>query len=270
MKSLLKSTLVALALLAGATLAHAQTWNLQVVDDAGDTGYDSQTVVAGDGTPYIFYKANGNMYVAWWVPGGGGQGGWQYATLETNSIPTGGYPWEVLVDSQGRFQMAYARTNGVRYGIWNPTSKAWVLGPETVTGAAAYTNVDMTLTTIGADIIPVLSINADGNKVSIYKRDPGTGAWSSSLVDNLHNATRPSSIALDSTRKMHVCFYEPSGQNLMYATKTWDDTVWQVSTVDIPGNVGDYCSIAVTPDDHVHIVYYDTTNGDLKYAALNP
>jgi hypothetical protein len=268
MKSLMNAAIFALALMAGATAAHAQTWNLQVVDDAGDTGYDSQTVVANDGTPYIFYKAGGTMLVAWWVPGGGGQGGWQYATLETSVVT--GYSWEVLVDAQGRFQMAYARSNGVRYGIWSPTTKAWVLGPENVTGAGGYTHLDLTLTTIGPDIIPVACINSDGGKPYVYKRDPGTGVWTSSLVDNLHNAGGSSSIALDSTRKMHVCFYENSGQNLMYATKAWDDTVWQVSTVDIPGNVGQYGSIAVTPDDHVHIVYYDQTNGDLKYAALNP
>jgi hypothetical protein len=69
---------------------------------------------------------------------------------------------------------------------------------------------------------------------------------------------------------MHVSFFEPTGQNLMYATKAWDDVTWQVSTVDITGSVGDYPSIAVTPDNHVHIVYYDATNGDLKYATLTP
>jgi hypothetical protein len=268
MKSLMKIGILAVTLLSGVTAAHAQTWNLQVVDDAGDVGYDSQIVVANDGTPFLFYKnSSQTMFVAWWVPGGGG-GGWQYATLEANTPY--GYSYEVLVDALGRFQIAYTRYDVVRYGIFSPTTKTWVLGPVTVTGAAAYSHVDLALTTIGPDIIPVLSCNQDGNKVYVYKRDPVSGAWSNTVVDTLHNSSHAASVAVDSLYNLHVCFYEPSGLNLMYATKAWDDTTWQVSTVDITGNVGDYGSIAVTPDDQVHIVYYDATNGDLKYAALNP
>lgn len=267
MKTLFAAGILAITLLLGASAAQAQTWNLQVVDDAGDTGYDSQIAVASDGSPFIFYKYGGSLQLAWWVPGGGG--GWQYSNLDNNNVPIN-YAFEVLVDTQGRFQVAYAKANGVKYGIFSPTTKTWVLGPEVVTGAPASTYVGMALTTIGPDIIPVLSINGDGGKVNVYKRDPATGAWSSTTADNLHNASHPSSVALDSTQHMHVCFYENAGQNLMYATKAWNDTAWQVSTVDITGNVGDYPKIAVTPDDHVHIVYYDVSNGDLKYAALNP
>jgi hypothetical protein len=269
MKSLMKIGILALALMAGVTVAHGQTWNLQVVDDAGDAGYDSQVVVANDGTPFIFYKTSGNaMFVAWWVSDGGGGGGWQYASLETQT-PTG-YAYEVLVDAQGRFHIAYAKTSAIRYGIFSPVTKTWVLGPESVTSFSGYYHVDLALTTIGPDIIPVVSVNQDGNKVYVCKRDPANGTWSFTLIDNLHLAGRASSVAVDSLHKLHVCFYENSGQNLMYATKTWDDTTWQVSTVDITGNVGEYGSIAVTPNDQVHIVYYDATNGDLKYAALNP
>jgi hypothetical protein len=269
MRILIVVASIALALMASAPFTQAQTWNQQLVDDAGDVGYDSQVVVDSNGIPFIFYKNAGfQMIVAWWVPGGGNVGGWQYASLET-SVPTG-YTWDVLADAQGRFHLAYARTNGARYGIWSPVTKTWVLGPETVTGGPGYSFVDMALATIGPDIIPVLAINGEGGKVSSYKRDPANGTWTSSLVDNLHNLAHGSSIALDSQQKMHVSFYENTGLNLMYATKAWSDVSWQVSTVDVTGNVGDYCSIAVTPDDRVHIVYYDGTNGDLKYAALNP
>lgn len=269
MKAFSRIAALILALAACAAGAHAQTWNIQIVDDAGDTGYDTQVAVDGDGIPFIFYKSTSQaMFLAYWVPGGGDTGGWQYVTLEGNT-PLG-YTYEVLVGSDGLFRIAYCRTNGVRYGIFNPATKTWTLGPETVTGAPAYSHVDLALTTIGPDIVPVLSVNQDGQKVFVYKRDPGTGVWTSSQVSTLHNATRASSIAIDSAQNMHVSFYEPSGLNLMYATKSWNDAVWQTSTVDLTGNIGEYSSIAVTPDDQVHIVYYDATNGDLKYAALNP
>lgn len=270
MKALFVAGIITVAAMLGASgTAQAQTWNLQVVDDAGDAGYDSQVVVANDGTPFVFYKNTASqLLLAWWVPGGGDTGGWQYTVLDS-STPSG-YTFEVVADALGRFHVGWARFDQVRYGIFDPTTKTWVLGPQAVTGTAGYCNVDLALTTINPDIIPVLSVNQDGNKVNVYKRDPVSGAWSSTLVDNLHNAGHASSIAVDATQHMHVCFYENSGQNLMYATKAWTDVTWQVSTVDLTGNVGDYPSIAVTPDNQVHIVYYDTTNGDLKYAALNP
>lgn len=269
MKTLIVGLLIALAVSLGAATAQAQTWNLQIVDDAGDVGYDSQTVVDSNGIPHVFYKnSGGQMYVAWWVPGGGNQGGWNFATLE-NSCPAG-YAFDVVADAQGKFRVAYARTNAVRYGIWDPATKAWTLGPETVTGTGGYAYVDLTLATIGPDVWPVLAINVESDKVRVYRRDPSNGTWSSSLVDNLHNSSTPSSVAVDSLQRMHVSFYENNGQNLMYATKAWNDAAWQVSTVELTGNIGEYCNIAVTPDDRVHIVYYDRTNGDLKYAALNP
>jgi hypothetical protein len=271
MRSVFFAIMMVLALAVSVGLCQADTWNLQVVDDAGNVGYDSQIVTLADGTPYIFYKSDSNnLYLAWWVPDGGGGGGWQYKYLD-NYTPNG-FPFEAIVDSSNRIHLAYSRytSPAVKYGIYDPATQAWALGPETVTGATTYSFVDLLLTQIGPDLVPVICANIENGKVYVYKRDPGTGVWSNTNVDPLHTATHGGSVAVDASHNMHVSFYENDGDNLMYATKTWDATTWQISTVDITGNVGDYSSILVDSSNRVHIVYYDTTNGDLKHAVLTP
>ncbi len=270
MKLQIAIPVIALSFLLGIPTAQGQTWNLQVVDDAGDAGYDSQIVVTSAGIPYIFYKSGGNLMLAWWIPDGGGAGGWQYKQLDSNMYA--GYFFEVLLDAQDRFHVAWNKyvSPYTRYGIYDPATGSWVLGPEAVTGTSAYSYVDLALVQIGEELVPVITSLAEDARVSVFQRTPGTGGWTSTQVDAVHYATHGASIAVDSALNLHVSFYENAGDNLMYATKAWDDTTWQVSTVDIAGNVGDYSSIAVDASDNVHIVYYDATNGDLKYATLNP
>ena len=272
MKLRLIALVFTLALVLGTSAVHGQTWNLQIVDDAGDTGYDSQIAVTSAGIPYIFYKNNSTngLYLAWWVPDGGGAGGWQFKSLDTYLQP--GYPFEVLVDAQDRFHVAWSRYTSptMKYGIYDPVTANWVLGPESIAGGLSNAYVDLTLVQAGADLVPVVAANQENAKIFVFKRNPGTGVWTSSQVDYLHDATRGASIAVDSAQNMHLSYYENDGDNLMYATKAWDATTWQISIVDLTGNVGDYSSIAVDSGDRVHIVYYDTTNGDLKYATLNP
>lgn len=264
--------IAAIAVALACAPAWAQTWNLQTVDDAGDVGYDSQIVTANDGTPYIFYKGNDNsLRLAWWVPGGGDLGGWQYKTLDTTYTPNG-YTFEVLVDALGRFHIAYGRYSApnIKYGVYDPATAAWALGPETVAGGQTYCHVDLFLADVGGSIWPCVVFNKEGYLVYFARRNPDTGVWTYAAVDAAHSAVGPSSIAVDSMGKLHVSYCEEAGYNLMYATKEWDDDTWQLSTVDVTGSVGYWSSIAVTAGDVVHIVYYDTTNGDLKYATLVP
>jgi PKD repeat protein len=74
------------------------------------------------------------------------------------------------------------------------------------------------------------------------------------------------SIAVDSSDKPHISYYESTGANLKYAW--WTGTGWGIEIVDSTGDVGQYCSIALGEKDYPHISYYDKTNGDLKYAKL--
>lgn len=270
MKLTAAAGIVVIAIALASAPASGQTWNLQTVDDAGDMGYDSQIVTSSDGTPYIFYRGDNALRLAWWVSGGGDLGGWQYKTLDSNTY--NGLAFEVLVDGLGRFHLAWSRYTApnIKYGVYDPATASWVLGPETVTGGLTYSHVDLALADVGGSIWPCVLFNKDSDPVYLARRNPGTGVWTTTAVDAAHTASGPSSITVDSMNNLHVSYYEDVGDNLMYATKTWDATTWQLSTVDVTGNVGSWSSIAVTAGDVVHIVYYDTTNGDLKYATLVP
>jgi len=74
------------------------------------------------------------------------------------------------------------------------------------------------------------------------------------------------SLALDSSGRPCVAYYDPDGADLVYACR---DTTWQPVTVDSAGDVGQYTSLVLDASDHPYISYQDGldgTNQHLKYA----
>jgi hypothetical protein len=74
-----------------------------------------------------------------------------------------------------------------------------------------------------------------------------------------------SSLALDSSGRPRISYYDKSRGDLKYAS--WDGAQWIITTVDSPGNVGEYSSLALDSSGKPRISYYDSTHGDLKYAS---
>jgi hypothetical protein len=92
-----------------------------------------------------------------------------------------------------------------------------------------------------------------------------TGDWVITAIDSNGNVGGYSSIATDSTNKVHISYYDYTNQNLKYATNASGS--WVITTIDSDGDVGRYGSIAVDSQDKIHISYYDATNHELKYAT---
>ena len=92
-------------------------------------------------------------------------------------------------------------------------------------------------------------------------------AWFTGIVDGSGNVGRYSSIATDSSRKLHISYYDSTNLDLKYATNASGS--WVTTTVDSAGSVGSYTSIALDSSGKAHISYRDNTNyyGDLKYAT---
>jgi hypothetical protein len=244
--------------------AIAQDWNVQIVDDSGDVGQDSQIIVLSDGTPYIAYKASGYIRLTWWVENGP-ESGWVFTQLEQ---ATAGYAFEMLVDSADQLHLVWCRSyNEPRYGIYDPASELWALAPEAIPGMPGYAHTGMTLTEDGGEITPHVIANADGSIVWVGVRDPGTGVWEVDQVSSVFNANGASSLGVDSTGGHHVSFYDPTGDNLMYAVKAAGGSEWLLQSLDLEGNVGEYSNLIVDDNDDIHIAYYDRTNGDLKFAT---
>jgi hypothetical protein len=255
----------AAAFVLGAVSAHAQTWNIQIVDDAGLTGYESRIAITSDDTPYLFYMATG--YWAWmakWVPSGDG-GGWDKWPLGY-TVPY--YLRCGFVAGPGdSLHLATSRSspNRIDYNIYNANTQLWDVSGEMVTDE--YGGISMVLIDSAGVVIPtiVYATYLTPHHVQFARRDPGTGIWAVQMVDDTDNPQNPA-IAVDSAYHAHVCFYEAVGDNLMYATNAGG--TWVSEYLDITGNVGQYCAIAIDAGDVPYIVYYDVTNGDLKYARM--
>jgi hypothetical protein len=254
--------LITLAVL-GAS-AGAQDWNVQLVDDSGDVGYDSQVAVLSNGTPYIAFVGSGDLKLAWWVDQGD-DSGWNFDVLANAAA---GRAKEMLVDSQDRLHLVWCSGNNSYYGIYSPVTQDWVLGPEVVPIAQYTAHLDLALWQSGSDLIPVVVGNADSNyPVKLAVRNPGTGAWTAETCSGTYNAAGPSSVAVDALGGYHVSFYEYTGRNLVYAGKPAGGGSWALQTADVTGDIGQYSSIVVNAAGEVYIAYYDVTNGDLKFAT---
>lgn len=142
-----------------------------------------------------------------------------------------------------------------------------------------------------------------GGKNLYYTYYNGT-TWNLSLVDAAPGVGEYAALALDSSNRPRISYYDATNRSLKFAY--WDGAAWHITTVDtpltamgdlLPSNlhhmlaaadpyrataypenaVGLYTSIAVDANNGVHITYYDTTAygnpnnpyGVLKYAYWN-
>lgn len=268
MKSIL--TVVSMLVLVSVTIcaARAQEWNFQVVDDAGDMGYQSQIAVTSGGIPYILYKngSQNKLTLAYWDPAGGEDGTWEI--LEVDSYTNVYSSIEIAADQYDHMHIVwstYSSPTGIHYGVFDATTKSWIISDELIIGQTG--NPDLTLFDDAGTIVPSVTYIAS---FTLYAatRDPGSGLWEIETVYDSHYVDKFPSIAVDSGGFLHISYYESNGYNLMYATNATPDTAWVSEYVDIDGTVGEYSSIVVDQDDVPYIIYYDKTNTDLKYAKL--
>ena len=266
MRSIVIAFLTAALVLLCSAVLFAQEWNFHVVDDAGDMGYYSRIAVTSGGIPHILYKSSsGNVHIAWWVPDGMGSGHWERRSI-TGSSSTSDLI-RLAIDSYDQVHVAYATYStspGIWYGIYDPSTESWTLGPVLATSHRGP--FDMTLYEDAGDVTVVLAITYS-NVLYVSRRDPDTGTWSDETAYSSSAVSQTPSVAVDSGGRVHVSFYETAGNNLMYATDSRGGG-WAAEYVDIPGTVGYYSSIVIDTGDVPYIVYYDSTNDDLKWARL--
>jgi hypothetical protein len=248
--------------------AAAQDWNLQIVDDSGNVGHQSQIVVTSDGTPYIAYVGSSNaLMLAWWVEDAGARG-WNFDAV--SSVGNSSCTVAMVVDPDDQLHLTWTSGGAyrVRYGVYDPAIQDWILGPEDAAPNSNNTWLPyLILVEEGPDLVPHIVFNKNNGVVRVTRRDPGSGLWDQETISETHEAYGQSSIGADSSGGLHVSFYEPVGDNLMYAHKASGGSVWALQTVDTEGNVGAYSCLVIDDADNIHIAYYDDTNGDLKFAS---
>jgi hypothetical protein len=73
------------------------------------------------------------------------------------------------------------------------------------------------------------------------------------------------SIAVDSSANVHISYFDPTTEELEYATNTSGS--WVITTLDSGIGHWGFNSIAVDSSDKVHVSYFDLANNDLKHAT---
>ncbi len=92
------------------------------------------------------------------------------------------------------------------------------------------------------------------------------GVWSVYTVAGTGNVGPYVSMAISSTGKPSICYYEQGLGDLCYLER--DMISWPMRIVDAEGNVGLHCCLALDSSSHPHFTYQDQTQGYLKYARL--
>jgi len=90
-----------------------------------------------------------------------------------------------------------------------------------------------------------------------------SGTWETEDADDTGQVGMHSSIAMDSSNKVHISYLGVGG--LAYATNAAGS--WEIEEVAPGQAVGEYSSITLDSDGFVHISYYDATDSELKYAT---
>ncbi len=91
--------------------------------------------------------------------------------------------------------------------------------------------------------------------------------WNIETVDSTGNVGMFTSLALDSSNRACISYYDSSNYDLKYAG--WTGSSWNILTVDAPVGVrvGLYSSLALDSGNLPRISYYDQTNGNLLYVG---
>lgn len=265
--------LVAVALLV--TTAYASNgWNIQTVDNSGDTGHYSSLAYDSQGYPHIVYynsSAQSLMYTRWTGEG------WQCETIQGGGPKDySGQYCSIAIDDEDRPHVAYYYLN--RHGTPNA-------------GLLMYTfkdNYGWDTTTVHGDIYGWGNLFGLHTSIAVA-RDPNLGIvvphivyyvqhtgdlwhawrdteWHKEVVDGAGDVGQHTSIALDDQQHIYISYYDAGGQDLKFAY--YDGNQWSTQIVDGSDAVGKYSSLVLDALGTVHITYYDDTYGRLKHVSL--
>jgi len=242
----------------GIGIVSALTWHVETVDTAGYI-FDSSLALDSAGNPHVSYLETSPDYdlkYAFW-----NGSAWNIQVVDTSAE---GSP-SMKLDSAGNPRISYAGYDALRYAARN--GSAWQIKVFGGGGGGIF-DTSLALDTAGNPHIAYYDMTAGyeglmyaSNSVSQYYSN-----WDIEIVDPSKGAGIQLSLALDSTDTPHICYYDSTNRNLVYAKKI--NSMWWTQTVDSVGDVGQMPSLALDGAGYPHISYYDYSNNALKYAFL--
>ena len=244
------------------------SWVASTVDNSENVGSHTSIALDSSGNVYISYYAyqedsrhDGDCKYATNV-----SGSWVATTVDSSG-QVGEYT-SIALDSSGKAHISYL--DDTNYGLKYATnaSGSWVA--TTVDSGTYYVGEYTSIALDSSGKAHISYYDATTTKEYEPKRDlkyatNASGAWVTTTVDGSERVGEYTSIALDSSGKAHISYFDDTNDDLKYATNA--SGAWVTTTVDSSGEVGEYTSIALDSSGKVHISYYGGYGGGLKYAT---
>jgi len=270
--------------------AGASGWFIQTVDyatqsggDLNELGYDTSLDFGPGDIPHISYYDEGNrdLKYATWEQSGGGGGYWNIQKVDT----MGKVGKDTSIDVSGNVYISYFddTNRDLKFAWKNVGAAEWQYEvADNGGGSQNYDKYDVgedTSLAVGTDGIARVSYYSDANDDLKYAVRVGAGGncgggkWKCTTIDSTGKVGKYTSLALDSSNKANISYYDSTNGNLKHAYEVagngnCNGGMWQCDTVDnSPHEVGEHTSIALDQNGYPQIAYEDETWGDLKYAC---
>jgi hypothetical protein len=248
-----------------ASSAWAQ-WNIQTVDNSGNTGQNTAVAYDSQGYPHIGYSdAGGDIYHTFWTGNA-----WQTERVCDGTSSWASPPVGISIDNAGVIYMVYAySTSGppfyYRVAYSRKTSSGWLAREDIHSTQDNSVKATAALgLAIDQDGVPHVSYCPSNYLCHVYKP---SSSWVYEAVDQAGTVGKYSSIVSDASGHLYVAYSDHSDYDLKFAYR--DDSLWSTQIVDMGGTVANYgLSIKLDGSGNPCIAYYDQTNGDLKYAKF--
>jgi subtilisin family serine protease len=262
------------------------SWVKSTLDSTGIVGkYSSIALNSSDNVNISYYEEilnedwGNNIYSGNLKFATNSSGSWIYNTIEygtldlDNNTDVGRYS-SIAIDSLDKVHISYMANvfrdlscapyyiNCSYLSYATNASGSWAKGGIVKVGATngGFFNPS---SDIAVDLTDKVHISYGKLGSGLMHATNTSGTWIMETVDGLGTG-QYSSLAVDSTNKLHIGY---ATGDLQYATNASGS--WATSTIDSLGYVGIDTSIAIDSLNKAHISYYDDTNGDLKYATTS-
>jgi len=240
------------------------TWSNTIIDSGAQVGQGVSFAIDRFGQPHIAYMdlTNGIMKYATQH-----YGTWQTSVVNVDGMkPAHGHA--LAVDSTGTPHITYSDTNMKKIMYATLNSSGWtaeVVADDTGPDIEKYISLVFDV----ADNPHISFHDSSYSAINLQYAHKSGGTWTVSVVDVLPVGITGlyNSIAIDSSGKPHISYYNYYDGNLWYAR--WNGSAWDRVPVDTGNNAGIYTSLALDSLDHPYICYSDEINHYVKFAKFD-
>jgi len=240
------------------------------VDSSGYVGrYSSLAIDSNDKLHVTYFDAtNGNLMYATYDTTTASS--WIRTTVDSSGSFVGQFS-SLAIDSNDKLHVTYydGINENLKYSTYD-TTVGWMLihsNPHTTGGRYSSLAIDSN------DKLHVTYYGPYNGDLMYGTYDTTASSWNPITVDSALT-TGPgeySSLAIDSTDKLHVTYFDATNGHLKYATYDDNSSSWIPITVDsaLDAIVGEYSSLAIDSKDNLYVTYYDAANVTFKYAVFS-